>query len=121
MIDDVFKSYWIVGMVQLKFVEDEVLNKFDLFGIGCVGCIILFSEIGDGCYFIILFGVCWFFIKDELDCVMFYCQIMSDFFVYEVDLYLLENISDVNWEKFLVVFKIYMQIYNMEIDWDFVK
>ncbi len=121
MVDDALKSHRIIGMVQPQSMESEMLNKPDLFRVGCAGRITSFSETGDGRYLITLSGACRFFIKEELDCVTPYRQITSDFSAYEADLHAPENTSDVNREKLLAALKTYMQIHNMETDWDSVK
>ena len=75
MIDDTMKSNRLIGMIQPK--KTGILNKPDLYDVGCVGKITNFNETGDGKYFIIINGISRFKITKEISTEKLYriCKI----------------------------------------------
>ena len=65
MIDESMKSNRIIGMIQPKKTGE--LKKPDLYDVGCAGKITSFNETDDGRYLIILNGICWFKVKEEVN------------------------------------------------------
>lgn len=66
MVDAALSGDRLIGMIQPR---PEAVNdvKPALYGVGCVGRIVRFAEIGDGRYFISLEGVCRFHLDRERD------------------------------------------------------
>ena len=75
MIDDSMKSNRLIGMIQPK--KTGMLNKPDLYDVGCVGKITNFNETSDGKYFIIINGISRFKITKEISTEKLYriCKI----------------------------------------------
>ncbi len=120
MVDDALGSERLIGMVQSTDPEAD-LSAPPLYPIGCAGRITSFAETGDGRYLITLTGVCRYRIKQELSSTTPYRQIVADFTAYRDDLRPAKDDKSVDRRRLLRVLKIYLEIQNLETDWESVE
>lgn len=120
MVDDALSSERLIGMVQPADPEADLAAP-PLYPIGCAGRIISFAETEDGRYLITLTGVCRYRIKQELSSTTPYRQVVADFTAYRDDLRPAKDDKSVDRRRLLRVLKIYLEIQNLETDWESVE
>ncbi len=119
MIDDAMKSTRVVGMIQPSF--DGALNPAGepmLCRVGCLGRIISLSETGDGRYIVNLQGIARFRVLEELaperGAPYRSCRVGP--FVGDLDLE--AEAEQVDRAALLKAFKLYLEVNQLEADWD---
>lgn len=129
MIDATLAGDRIIGMVQPSFSDDENGDEqtstgqagSDLCHVGCAGRIVSFSETGDGRYLISLIGISRFTILHELEVTTPFRQVIANWEPYKNDLQNDKSGEKVDREGLLKTFKSYLDINNLEADWDSIE
>lgn len=85
MIDDALRTNRLVGMAQPRCQRDDNHDQTPLYDVGCVGKIVSFEELDDGCYQIILRGQSRFRIREELGTTTGYRKIQVDWAEFSTD------------------------------------
>lgn len=116
MIDDALSTKRLIGMVQPSDMESNPKNP-KIFPVGCIGRITALKETRDQHYYITLTGVCRYRIKEELDCVTLYRQVVGDFSPYPEDLTRENESDDINRPQLISALKTYLAARHMETDW----
>ena len=120
MIDDSMKSNRLIGMIQPK--KTGMLNKPDLYDVGCVGKITNFNETSDGKYFIIINGVSRFKITKEISTEKLYriCKINYENFADD----LTKKKEGINFSDLELIFKDLKNLFEKKgfvINWSDLK
>ena len=120
MIDDTMKSNRLIGMIQPK--KTGILNKPDLYDVGCVGKITNFNETGDGKYFIIINGISRFKITKEISTEKLYriCKINYENFADD----LTKKKEEINFSDLELIFKDLKNLFEKKgfvINWSNLK
>ncbi len=120
MVDDALSSERLIGMVQPTDPEANPAAP-PLYPVGCAGRITSFAETGDGRYLITLTGVCRYRINEELSSLTPYRQVNGNFTTYAEDLRPTSDDKSVDRKRLLKVLKVYLEVQNLETDWDSVE
>jgi Lon protease-like protein len=102
--------------------DDDESETFDetarpqLSQVGCLGRITTYSETGDGRVLITLQGICRFRILEEVNCRRPYRQCKIAPFL--TDLEAARDVGEIDREALLRAFKDYLEVHNLEADWD---
>ena len=120
MLDAVMAGDRIIGMIQPSF-KDESKGENGLCKIGCAGRVVSFSETGDGRYHISLIGISRFSIHKELEVTTPFRQVMANWSLYLDDLQTDKSGADVDRESLLKTFRSYLDVNNMEADWESIE
>ena len=120
MIDDTMKSNRLIGMIQPK--KTGILNKPDLYDVGCVGKITNFNETSDGNYFIIINGISRFKITKEISTEKLYriCKINYENFADD----LTKKKEGINFSDLELIFKDLKNLFEKKgfvINWSDLK
>ena len=120
MIDDSMKSNRLIGMIQPK--KTGMLNKPDLYDVGCVGKITNFNETSDGKYFIIINGISRFKITKEISTEKLYriCKINYENFADD----LTKKKEGINFSDLELIFKDLKNLFEKKgfvINWSDLK
>ena len=120
MIDDTMKSNRLIGMIQPK--KTGMLNKPDLYDVGCVGKITNFNETSDGKYFIIINGISRFKITKEISTEKLYriCKINYENFADD----LTKKKEGINFSDLELIFKDLKNLFEKKgfvINWSDLK
>ena len=120
MIDDSMKSNRLIGMIQSK--KTGMLNKPDLYDVGCVGKITNFNETSDGKYFIIINGISRFKITKEISTEKLYriCKINYENFADD----LTKKKEGINFSDLELIFKDLKNLFEKKgfvINWSDLK
>ena len=120
MIDDSMKSNRFIGMIQPK--KTGMLNKPDLYDVGCVGKITNFNETSDGKYFIIINGISRFKITKEISTEKLYriCKINYENFADD----LTKKKEGINFSDLELIFKDLKNLFEKKgfvINWSNLK
>lgn len=127
MVESAISDRRIIGMIQPRIevgedgAEDEV-DELDekaqppLSQVGCLGRITSFSETGDGRLLITLHGICRFRAIEEIHCRKPFRQCKIAPFL--ADLGEAREASGVDREALLRAFRDYLEIHNLEADWE---
>ena len=120
MIDDSMKSNRFIGMIQPK--KTGMLNKPDLYDVGCVGKITNFNETSDGKYFIIINGISRFKITKEISTEKIYriCKINYENFADD----LTKKKEGINFSDLELIFKDLKNLFEKKgfvINWSDLK
>ena len=120
MIDDSMKSNRLIGMIQPK--KTGMLNKPDLYDVGCVGKITNFNETSDGKYFIIINGISRFKITKEISTEKLYriCKINYENFADD----LTKKKEEINFSDLELIFKDLKNLFEKKgfvINWSDLK
>lgn len=120
MIDTALTGDRIIGMVQPSFsdAQEEEENDNGLCRVGCAGRIVSYSETGDGRYLISLIGISRFTVQQELEVTTPFRQIIANWVPYQNDLQADKSSEMVDREGLLKTFKSYLDVNNLEADWD---
>lgn len=121
MTDDVLAGDRLIGMVQpASGVKTDLKgdSKIELRQTGCVGRITEFSEVEDGRMLITLTGVCRFDVTGEIDSDKAYRWFNVSYAKYEDDLLPGFGETKVNRENLLKVLRTYLDIHELDADWD---
>ena len=116
MINDALAGDRVIGMVQP--IEQEGSNR-KLYGTGCAGRIIAFSETDDGRYLITLQGLIRFGILRELTGRNGYRRVKPDYQAFRDDLE--EDDSSIDRDGLLSVLKGYFDATGIEGDWEAIE
>ena len=117
MFDTALQASRVIGMVQPCFSGDlGQPERPNLCKVGCLGRITAFSETGDGRYLITLEGICRFRIIEELDVTTPFrqCRVAA----FAADLADADDGADVNREELLAAFRAYLEVNQLEADWN---
>ena len=120
MIDDSMKSNRLIGMIQPK--KTGMLNKPDLYDVGCVGKITNFNETSNGKYFIIINGISRFKITKEISTEKLYriCKINYENFADD----LTKKKEGINFSDLELIFKDLKNLFEKKgfvINWSDLK
>lgn len=120
MIDDTMKSNRLIGMIQPK--KTGMLNKPDLYDVGCVGKITNFNETSNGKYFIIINGISRFKITKEISTEKLYriCKINYENFADD----LTKKKEGINFSDLELIFKDLKNLFEKKgfvINWSDLK
>ena len=120
MIDDSMKSNRLIGMIQPK--KTGMLNKPDLYDVGCGGKITNFNETSDGKYFIIINGISRFKITKEISTEKLYriCKINYENFADD----LTKKKEGINFSDLELIFKDLKNLFEKKgfvINWSDLK
>ncbi|MEJ5081000.1 MULTISPECIES: LON peptidase substrate-binding domain-containing protein [unclassified Ochrobactrum] len=125
MIEDALSGKRIIAMIQPRIndVEDEDDSddfdetvKPELSQVGCLGRITAYSETGDGRVLITLQGICRFRVLEEVHSRRPYRQCRIAPFL--ADLEAADDVGEIDREALLRAFKDYLEVHNLEADWD---
>lgn len=122
MTKNAMSSDRIIGMIQpadqaAAQAIDDARAKPPLKTIGCAGRITSFAETSDGRILITLTGICRFAVIKELDSLYPYRLAQVDFAPYSNDLDETHGESDVDRQKLLDVFNIFLKTEILSVDW----
>ncbi len=128
MIDDALTHDRVVGMIQPHSeqpiggvrVGSGGLDRPELYGVGCLGRLISFSETGDGRYHIVLNGVCRFKVREELPVTTLYRQVVADFTPFAQDL-TPQDTDRIDRPGLLADLKNYLEQQKLSADWKAVE
>jgi len=121
MVNDAFKSNHMLGIAQPVPYDGTVApapakQQDLLYDIGCMGRITNYSEIGDGSLLISLQGVCRFRLNHPIQTHLPYPLYSIKAFAH--DLANQDVQDEIDRTTFLNVFRNYLDINNMQADWD---
>jgi len=120
MVDDVMRGNRLIGLILVKSgnnPEHATANdNHGLWEVGCIGRITNYSEVGDGQVLISLQGVCRFRLGRELATDRSYRQFQIDPYFHDLDEK--DHSSEIDRDTFLAVFHDYLEINEMQADWD---
>tara|TARA_B100001115_G_C15606273_1_gene290529 strand:+ start:110 stop:643 length:534 start_codon:yes stop_codon:yes gene_type:complete len=102
MVDDAMRSNKLIGMIQPKKTEKNLITP-QLHQIGCLGKIISFKETDDGRYLIELKGIIRFKIINEIKSNKKYRECEIDFKNFEKDLN--EKKEELKFQDLEIIFK----------------
>lgn len=122
MIDAALSSNRLIGMIQPS--ADGRLNEKEepiLSSVGCVGRLTSFQETGDGRYMISLQGIARFKMISEVDSFSAFRQVECDFSPFVNDLTSGEGEDEVDRDGLLRTLKDYLEVNNLEADWQSVS
>ena len=116
MVRDAMRSdSRMIGMIQPR--EDEAAEPPPIYGTGCAGRIVAFSETDDGRYLIALNGVARFQVVRELPTTTPYRQVEADFAPYRADLE--EAVAAaIDRDRLIKALKAYFTLESINADWD---
>lgn len=120
MVDAALASHRIIGMVQPALDAGDD-GKPALCGVGCAGRITAFQETGDGRILITLTGIARFRVEQELTTLTPYRQCRVSYEEFGDDLVPRKGEDAVDRKKLLATFRTYLEINNMEADWESVN
>ena len=120
MIDAALRSDRVIGMIQPKFSDDNGnSDKPKLCAVGCLGRLASFAESGDGRYLVSLQGICRFRVAEELNVRTPFRQCRISPFMSDLDEE--SDVSRVDREALLRVFRAYLDANDLDADWESVK
>ena len=120
MIDAALRGDRVIGMIQPKFSDDNGnSDKPKLCAVGCLGRLASFAESGDGRYLVSLQGICRFRVAEELNVRTPFRQCRISPFVSDLDEE--SDVSSVDRESLLRVFRAYLDANDLDADWESVK
>lgn len=121
MTDDILGGNRLIGMIQPESGFETELSA-DIFvplrTTGCIGRLTEFSETEDGRLLVTLTGICRFDILNEEKLDLPYRKFNVDYSKYENDLQQGHGEEEVNRENLLHILKTYLQIHELDADWD---
>lgn len=121
MTDDILGGNRLIGMIQPESGFETELSA-DIFvplrTTGCIGRLTEFSETEDGRLLVTLTGICRFDIFNEEKLDLPYRKFNVDYSKYENDLQQGHGEEEVNRESLLHILKTYLQIHELDADWD---
>lgn len=120
MVDAAMDGSRLIGMIQPKTANETAGKKPELFGTGCAGRIVEYSETGDGRYLITLAGVARFKLAGELDVTTPYRQITPDYTAYAKDMDS-PGETPIPRDRLLAALKPYLKERDMKSDWDSIE
>lgn len=116
MIDAALKGGRLIGMVQPQADESAETGSRPLYGVGCVGRIVAFSEADDGRYIVTLAGLIRFRVAEELPLdAGGFRRVRPDFRPYARDL--AEDEGIVDREGLLAALRDYFERFGLKTDW----
>jgi Lon protease-like protein len=117
MVRDAMRSdSRMIGMIQPR--EDEAANEPPaIYGTGCAGRIVAFSETDDGRYLIALNGVARFQVVRELAATTPYRQVEADFVPFRADLEEATTAA-IDRDRLIKALKAYFTLESISADWD---
>ncbi|MBT3556979.1 MAG: peptidase S16 [Rhodospirillales bacterium] len=121
MVEDSLGDGRYIGMVQPRAADIESPEgEPDIYGLGCAGRIVSFSETGDGRFAITLKGVSRFRIAEELPLINGYRCVVPNFSDFAADLNEDQG-SLVNRDDLLLAVQAYFAANEIEADWPSVE
>ncbi|WP_235919521.1 LON peptidase substrate-binding domain-containing protein [Aureimonas psammosilenae] len=117
MIDDAIAGDRVIGIIQPSF-DGELLGDGEpaICKIGCLGRITSFAESGDGRYLINLQGIARFRVLEEVASTEPYRTCRIGAFITDLDQE--AEAEEVDREGLLKAFKLYLEVNQMEADWE---
>lgn len=118
MVDDAMAGDRVIGMIQTKPGGER--SRPILADVGCAGRITSYAETSDGRHLITLTGVCRFAIAEELNVRTPYRQARARYDLFEGDLSgdVVTTVSDEARGRFARALKRYLNLRDLDIDWD---
>jgi uncharacterized protein len=120
MVDAAMDGNRLIGMIQPKTPEERAGTKPPLYGTGCAGRIVEYSETGDGRYLITLAGIARFKLAGESDTAAPYRQIKAEYAAYAKDMESPDE-SPIARDRLLAALKPYLKERDMKSDWDSIE
>ena len=118
MLDDALSGERLIGMIQPKAGEDAVEPNPELCGVGCVGRIVQYAEIGDGRCFLSLLGVTRFRVEGEITTLTPYRILHADYAPFAQDFVEGAGEAEVDREGLLQALRDFAKANDLKIDWD---
>ena len=118
MVDDILGGERMIGMIQPRNGMDE--EKPPLYGVGCAGRLVSFSETDEGRYLINLHGIQRFRLKEEVPVDTPYRIAEVDFGPFDKDIGSDSSASSVDRERLLSAMRDYLDSEGLKTDWDVV-
>lgn len=119
MVDDALASDHLIGMIQPDLSGASCGNGPALCGVGCLGRITGWQELGDGRYLISLGGICRFSIEREEETIRGYRR--ARIRIRETDLDPPDDPARVDRQRLLATFRRYLEVNGLETDWESVN
>ena len=116
MVDAALAGNRLIGMIQP--MDDESAQRPRLYGAGCAGRITSFAETGDGRYIVNLTGTQRFALAEELASDTPYRLVRPDWSAFDIDAGEDPTIDDVDREDLLDALRDYLEIENLQIEWE---
>lgn len=119
MVDDALKTeHRLIGMIQPRSSDTKKSGR-ELYGVGCAGRIVTFSETDDGRYLIALTGVSRFQVQDEVEGFQPYRRVSATWDNFAMDPKRPQK-DDPEFDKeaFLKLVNIYFETKSLDTDWD---
>lgn len=120
MIDDAMRGNRLIGLILVKTDSKSgrisANDNNSLWDVGCIGRITNYSEVGDGQVLISLQGVCRFRLGREIAVQTPYRQFQIEPFSADFDD--AKRSDEIDRDTFLAVFRDYLEINEMQADWD---
>lgn len=121
MIEDALGNGRYIGMVQPRVADVESPEgEPDIYGMGCAGRIVSFSETGDGRFAITLLGVCRFQVREEMPLINGYRSVVPDFDACATDLDEDQG-SLMDRDSLLLAVHAYFAANEIDADWNSVE
>ena len=120
MVEDALGAGRIIGMVQPSgpetTPEGSVGDIAPIYGTGCAGRIIAFSETDDGRYLITLRGLCRFNVVEELSLARGYRRVRADFGPFREDLAAPEQ-APIDRDRLTAAMRTYFETRGLSANW----
>lgn len=121
MVDDILGNDRIIGIIQPDTTDEtnqsHIGSDINLRSVGCAGRLTAFQETDDGRMLITISGVCRFEIKQEVSTDNPYRLFEVDYSKFSFDLETGNGEDDVNREHLLSVLKTYLEVNELNADW----
>jgi Lon protease-like protein len=117
MVRDAMKGSRMIGMIQPSDAESDDYEP-SVFGTGCLGRVVDFSETGDGRYQIALSGVCRFKVVEELSRDTSYRQVIANYEPFKDDFAAGDGPQNMDREGLMAALKAFLGSRNLKADWD---
>lgn len=119
MFDDALASNRLIGMIQPSAGQEQVVVP-DLYGTGCAGRIVQFSETGDGRYLLTLLGVARFETSSEVESMRGYRRVIPEWAAYKGDL-VDDADPGIDRVRLLAVLRGYFTQKGIKADWEVIE
>jgi uncharacterized protein len=120
MTDDAMAGVRLIGMIQPADPSTSLAGAPPVYGTGCAGRIIAFSETDEGHYLITLTGVARFDVREELPLHNGYRRVRAEWSRYAADLQEDKAVS-LDRDRLLTMLKSYFKLHGLSADWDAIR
>jgi Lon protease-like protein len=116
MVDHAMDGYRLIGMVQPKDANADLMAAPALADVGCAGRIVDYSEMDNGHYQITLLGIARFQIAGERDAAAAFREVAADYHPYADDLSTAPD-PPIARDRLMHALKPYLKDRAMQTDW----